>query len=141
MPQLVEHIDAIARRLKRGVLMIRFDEHLKEGEFSDWLDFDYGTSEMRETVIAWLDSRKIGWRPCGDFANINAMDGYRGQIYVDVPYDDNLPIYKELETYLENPDGTMRFPEAGFHYCPLEMAMRNAEHDEPGFWDRWAENF
>jgi len=28
-----------------------------------------------------------------------------------------------------------------FCYLPLEMAMKNAHHDEPGFWDRWAENF
>ncbi len=141
MPQILEHIDAIARKLKRSVLFICFDEHIEGGDFSDWLDFDYEDSAIRNTVIEWLDSQKIGWRPCGHFANVNAMAGYRGQIYVDVPYDESLPEYKVLEAYLENPDGTMRFPEVGFYYCPLEMAMINAAHDEPGFWDRWAENF
>lgn len=141
MPQLLEHIDAIARKLKRGALFIRFDEHLKDGELSDWLDFDGEASEMRKTVTEWLDSKGIGWYPCAGFASVNSFGVYKGQIYVDVPYDENLPIYKELETYLENPDGTMRFPEAGFYYCSLEKAMENAEHDEPGFWDRWAEKF
>lgn len=35
----------------------------------------------------------------------------------------------------------MRFPEVIFAYLPLETAMENSEHDELGFWDRWAENF
>jgi len=141
MPQLLEHIDAIARRLKRGVLLIRFDEHLKNKEQSDWFSFEYETSEMRKTVIDWLDKKGIAWRDCFGLASTNGFCSYRGQIYVDVPYDDNLPIYKELEAYLENPDGTTRFPEVGFYYCSLEKAMENAEHDEPGFWDRWAEKF
>jgi len=92
-------------------------------------------------VTEWLDSKGIGWYPCGEFANVNGWERYQGQIYVDIPYDENLPLYKELEAYLENPDGTMRYSEVGFYYLPLEMAMKNAEHDEPGFWERWAENF
>ena len=32
-------------------------------------------------------------------------------------------------------------PEVTFFYCPLDKAMENAAHDEPGFWQRWAENF
>lgn len=62
MPQLLEHIDAIARRLKRGVLLIRFDEHLKNKERSDWFSFEYETSEMRKTVIDWLDRSLSGLR-------------------------------------------------------------------------------
>ena len=38
-------------------------------------------------------------------------------------------------------DGSMRFSEAAFLYLPLEKAMLNAAHDEPGFWDRWAQTF
>jgi len=25
-------------------------------------------------------------------------------------------------------------------YLPLDVAMKNAEHDETGFWDKWAES-
>jgi hypothetical protein len=28
-----------------------------------------------------------------------------------------------------------------FCYLPLDLAMKNKHHDEPGFWDRWADNF
>jgi hypothetical protein len=35
----------------------------------------------------------------------------------------------------------MKFEGAKFCYLPLAVAMENAHHDEPGFWDRWAENF
>lgn len=66
---------------------------------------------------------------------------YRGQIYVDVPYDDSLPEYRKLADFLENPDGSARLPNAIFCYLPLEKAMENAHHDEPGFWEKWAENF
>ena len=69
------------------------------------------------------------------------MWSYRGSIYVDVPFDTTDSTYQLLQTYLENPDGTMRHPTVTFEYYPLEMAMKNAHHDEPGFWERWAENF
>jgi hypothetical protein len=69
------------------------------------------------------------------------MGPYLGQVYLDVPYDESLPEYCVLRDYLEHPDGTMRH--AGVRFCvmPLDYAMRNAEHDEPGFWERWADGF
>ena len=42
---------------------------------------------------------------------------------------------------IENPDGSMRYPEVFFIHCSLDKAMENAAHDEPAFWDRWAEIF
>jgi hypothetical protein len=29
----------------------------------------------------------------------------------------------------------------GMRKVKLSTAMKNAHHDEPGFWERWAENF
>jgi hypothetical protein len=55
--------------------------------------------------------------------------------------DADLPIYHELNDYLEYPNGEMRFPTVRFYYLALEAAMQNAYHDEPGFWETWAENF
>jgi hypothetical protein len=51
------------------------------------------------------------------------------------------PLCKALHEYLEYPDGSMRFPTVRFYFLTLEIAMQNAHHDEPGFWDKWAENF
>lgn len=136
MPELIEHIDAIARKKQRDALSIRF-----VSRETDLLAYDYLQDPERLRVIAWLDKHGIAWRPCGRVADENCMLSYRGDIYVDVPYDTTDPTYELLRDYLENPDGTMRHPTVTFEYYPLEMAMKNAHHDEPGFWDRWAERF
>ena len=47
----------------------------------------------------------------------------------------------ELEGGEELPDETMRHPGVRFFVMPLDHAMQNAEHDEPGYWKRWAESF
>jgi len=46
-----------------------------------------------------------------------------------------------VQAFLEYPDGTMRFDDVKFYVVPLQDPMKNAHHDEPGFWERWAENF
>lgn len=48
--------------------------------------------------------------------------------------DVDLPIYYELNDYLKYPIGEIRFPTVRFYYLALEVAMKNAHHDEPGFW-------
>jgi hypothetical protein len=35
----------------------------------------------------------------------------------------------------------MRFDKAKFYVVTLDAAMKNAHDDEPGFWDKWAEDF
>jgi hypothetical protein len=42
---------------------------------------------------------------------------------------------------MDNPDGTFKIPGVEPWIFPLEKALENKHHDEPGFWDRWAENF
>ena len=96
---------------------------------------------MRATVTAWLDAHAVTCHACGPFANPNIMAPYLGQLYLDVPYDESLPEYRALRDYLEYPDGTMRHSSVRFCVMPLDYATRNAEHDEPGFWERWAEGF
>ena len=146
MPQLIEHIDAIARQKQRGVLYVMFDrpasnEDKNEDEILEQEDLDWKTLPIRQQIIDWLDAQGIGWQPCGHFADVGLMMGYRGLLYIDVPYYKSLPAYQALQAFLENPDGTMRYPEALFFYCSLEEASKNAAHDAPGFWQRWAENF
>lgn len=131
MPRLIEHIDAIARREKRDVLSIRFHP-----DYPDALSYRYEDDPERRRVLAWLDAQGIKWQPCGDVANEGRMMPYLGEIYVDVPFDPGDPDFRKLQEYLENPDGMMRHPAVVFMCLRLEVAMKNAHHDEPGFWDR-----
>jgi hypothetical protein len=122
MPQLIEHIDAIAR--------------------NDLFDsFDYERSKVRKAILAWLDGNGVPWQPCGHIASPGLMIGYRGEIYIDVPFDESDESYRKVRDYLENSDGSMKFKGATFCYLPLAKAMENAHHDEPGFWEKWAEDF
>ncbi len=143
MPQLIEHIDAIARNLKRDVCFLRFSDPVgpsldNEESPSCW---HWEASAMRQTVIEWLQDNQITWRPCADVADTNSMHSYAGQIYIDVAFDEADPVYQETVAYLENADGSTRHPGVTFFVLGLGVAMKNAHHDEPGFWERWAENF
>ncbi|CAL95263.1 hypothetical protein [Azoarcus olearius] len=148
MPQLIEYIDAIARKKGRDVLYVRFkpDTNIEEDDdegdlFPLFKSFDWENFPPRQQIIAWLDAKGIGWQPCGDMPSPNCMVSYLGQIYIDLPYAPDLPLYCELAELLENPDGSMRIPGADFYLVTLTEAMKNAEHDEPGYWERWAEDF
>ena len=145
MPQLIEHIDAIARQKGRDVLYVEFHEPERSGETKTRLDrvseVNWEHLLIRQQLIEWLQKHDIEWEPCGHFANPCLMLGYCGQIYIELPFDRSLPAYQALEAFLENPDGTMRHAEATFWCCQLERAMKNSAHDEPGFWDRVGENF
>lgn len=143
MPQLIEHIDAIARQKQRDVLFLKFsDPENPYGEIrkqnSNW---DWESSVGRQSVIEWLNNNQISWLSCGDVADTNSMRSYAGQIYIDVPFDEANPVYQQVLGYMENPDGSTRRPGVRFFALTLHAAMKNAHHDEPGFWDRWAENF
>lgn len=99
-----------------------------------WVKCSPRQDPVRESVLNWLDEQGISWQPCGEVANENALHAYRGDLYVDAPFDPSDVRFQELLAYLENPDGTMRHPSVTFEYYPLAMAMKNAHHDEPGFW-------
>jgi len=143
MPQLIEHIDAIARKLKRDVCFLRFSDPIgssmnDEKSQSCW---HWEASAMRQSVIEWLQDNQIGWRPCADVADTDSMQRYAGQIYIDVAFDEADAVYQKTAAYLENTDGSTRHPGVAFFVLGLRVAMKNVHHDEPGFWERWAENF
>lgn len=147
MPQLIDHIDAIARKQRRDVLYLTFHEQARcasESEDDDipWFsEYDWREDNLRTTVCEWLTEHNITWQKCGHVASENMMLSYQGQIYLDAPYDENDPTYQIVRDYLENADGSMKFPTVKFWYLPLGVAMQNAHHDEPGFWEQWAEKF
>ena len=135
MPQLLEHIDAIGRRLQRDVLYLAFVR-------ADPPNYeDYEQIESRRRILQWFDSESVGWCECGPYASETLMRSYAGEVFIDVPFDEGDAQYQKVQAFLENPDGTMRFEDVKFYVVPLEHAMKNAHHDEPGFWERWAENF
>ena len=156
MPMLVQHIDKIARDKKRDVLSLVFHLFEAEGEISEesevgldletldleaLLYFDYEACKPRQEVMKWLTANGIQFCPCLGAADEQGMQSYAGQLYIDVPFDENDPVYQKLRDYLENPDGTMKISGITFCYYPLEMAMKNAHHDEPGFWEEWEKDF
>lgn len=145
MPQIIEHIDAIARKKQRTVLYLVFhpkdyferdEDGMRKGP-----EYSWQKDTVRDEILQHLDDMKIPWKKCGHFADERIMMSYLGQVYIDAPFDETNTQYQLLQAYLEYPDGSMRFPTVGFCYLPLEDAMENAHHDEPGFWDRWAEKF
>lgn len=151
MPQLIDTIDHIARTQQRDVLMLSFYDHaLKErldaappdSQFEarqQWMDHRleaWETLPIRQQIIGWLDAKGIAWQPCAPFMpGWVMMGGYMGDIYLDVPYDKDLPLYQELEAYLQYSDERMRFDNVVFLYLPLEQAMKNAAQDEPVYFD------
>lgn len=140
MPAVIRHIDAIAREKQRDVLYLAFHPVGPDGRRISQ-DYDWQADPVRARIIDWLDSTKLSWEPCGPYASVNVLAPYRGQIYLDVPYDESLDDYCKLRDFLEYPDGSIRHPGVRFYGLTLEQAMENAEHDTPGFWERWAENF
>jgi len=148
MPCIIEFVDAISRKKQRGVLYVNFSPEPRLGSNTDDDDiFDlfpinnWETLPVRQQVIDWLNENAIAWQPCGSIANPSVMLSYQGQIYIDIPYDKELPAYQKLAAFLENPDGSMRLPGVEFWHLSLEIAMQNAHHDEPGYWEKWADTF
>ena len=94
-----------------------------------------------KAFLKWLKEHGINWQECGSVASESCILPYLGNIYLDVPFDENDPQYQLVRDYLENPDGTPRNKRVRFHYLPLNIAIKNAHHDEPGFWERLAETF
>lgn len=134
MPRLLQFIDKIAREKQRDVLMIEFDREI-------YPDYDYDQWEVRAKFMDWLEQNNLSYTPCGCFASENSMESYRGQLYIDVPYDEQNPDYQKLCQHLEHADGSMKIKGLLFCYVSLEIAMKNKHHDEEGFWEKWAEDF
>lgn len=143
MPQLIKHIDAIAREKQRDVLYLEFNPEPDADDF--WGDnhgrYSFRDDPVRKKILDDLTNMGVEWLCCGGFASENCMMSYAGQVYLDVPFEKDLPLYQKVEAYLEHPDGTMRFENVRFYALPLQVAMKNAHHDEPGFWEKWAEEF
>lgn len=155
---LIENIDRIARIKQRDVLYLTFDTvkntRLNKKKYSKEMSFFRLQDEIqiydnpydnpnRQIIIDWLDRNDIEFQACADIASTCGWESYRGQIYIDVPYDISNETYQKIQNFLQDDKkGWCRnFNAVRFFYLPLNVAMRNAYHDELGFWEKWAETF
>jgi hypothetical protein len=130
MVEILEHIDAISRREERDVILIEFEE--SNSGIRAWKQ-----NATRKKVLQWLDEHDIGWVKCFGVADEGVLEAYAGQIYVNCPLDEANSSYRALSDFLEDPDGNAHFTGYRFLYVPLEIANKNAHHDEPGFWENF----
>jgi hypothetical protein len=133
----ITHIDKISRELGRDVLFLEFSNSYQDP--TDW----ERPNHPRQHILAWMTENNIAYRMCAHIASEEVWISYRGWIYIDVPYDTSNPDFQRLSEFLEDSSGKI-LPEHGdtkFCVVTLEQSMKNAHHDEPGFWERWAENF
>ncbi|MHA3099282.1 hypothetical protein [Acinetobacter brisouii] len=126
MPKIIQHIDAIARNKGRDVLFVGFDENC-------YPNYDYENWVVRTQFINWLEHNNIDYMECSSVANENLIESYKGQIYIDVPYDKNDRKYAQLKNYLENSDGSPRIIGILFYLLPLEIAIKNKNHNKTVF--------
>ena len=64
MPELIEHIDAIARQKQRGVLFVTFDPNdAPDAVSAERHPYDYRTDALRLALLAWhwLDTDGYAW--------------------------------------------------------------------------------
>jgi hypothetical protein len=146
MTMTIQHIDALAREKRRDVAYIEFRRPAARQRRVDAWDDDKLVTQWkdlasRRKIVQWLDAQAIGYQPCAEFADEGRMLSYRGQLYIDLPVDASSPAFQALTLFLEKPDGRARLAGVKFLRCTLAQAMTNAAHDEPGFWERWAETF
>lgn len=134
MPQHIQYIDKICREKQRDVLYLTFDKQVfSNPNWSSW--------QSRKDIIDWLEQNHISHSLCGEMASEHVFSSYRGQIYIDVPYDENDADFVKLSNYLEHPDGSCKIEGVIFCYLPFEHAIKNQHHDEPGFWEKLMEEF
>ena len=139
MPQIVEHIDKIARDIGRGVLFLEFhpEYNPEEDDFTKRFKiFDYENCEERKQVLKWFEENNIKITPCFNTRSDGCFNqAYQGELYIDLPYDESNSKYMKVNSYFENPDDGMKIKDVRFMNLSLEIAMRYKHHDEPGFWD------
>jgi hypothetical protein len=127
---ILDHVDAISRARQRDVLYLEFHPV----DRAACRAYQHEQDAVRAEILRWLDAHGYGWQPCGPIGSTTRMESWRGQVCLDLGFDEALPDYRLLRDMLEHPDGTMKHASVRFRVAPLVYAMRNAEHDTPGYW-------
>jgi len=117
MPKLILHIDEIACERQHDVIFVEFHNDVT------CYQLDYRTNPSRTKIIDWLRDNRIPHWECSSIPTGFGCPRYRGEIYIDVAYDREDPLYLKIESFLENPDGTMRFDGAWLRGYTLESCV------------------
>lgn len=133
MSIIIKPIDQLAREKKRNVLYMGFPEVSGRGVLFR------PHSPQRDIAIAWLEARQIAYDPCGLEASEDVMAPYLGHLYIDLPYDSDHPLCDELFDRFEHSVGLTKEPSYSLYFFELDAALKNAHHDEPGFWENLAD--
>ena len=129
MPMIIQHIDAIAREKGSDVLCVSFVEMTIENH-------NYKELSERNELINWLNDNNIPFDFCyGMASDYVIQQAYLGDLFLDISFDKNDPLYIKLEKHLENRDGSPKISGVQFSYCPLQLAMQNSHHDAPDFFN------
>lgn len=127
MPQILETIDEIARRLQRDVLFLTFgDQSPNVSIFNGAPTPDWENDPTRAEVLRWLDANGYHHQPCFGILEPGLITvPYNGTVFIDVPFDTSLPAYRILSDYLEEDDhGKTRFAGVTFSCLQLEGALK-----------------
>lgn len=117
MPMLLHHIDEIACQRQHDVIFVEF-HHFGSKDPQDYL-----TNASRIAIVNWLTDNNIPHWECSSMPSGFGSIRYRGEIYIDVAYDRDDPLYLKIESFFERPDGTMRFEGAWFRGFTLDSCM------------------
>lgn len=124
---IIQHIDAIARKKGNDVLFVGFSEITID---------NYKDLTERNELIQWLNDNNIPFEFCYGMASDNVIQQpYLGDLFLDVSFNKNDPLYIKLEQHLENSDGSPKIPGVKFYYFLFDLAMKNSHHDDPDFLD------
>jgi hypothetical protein len=123
MPRLIRTIDEIAREKQRDVIFVQFHN------FSTGFVADYRTNPSREAIISWLDEQHIAYVPCGGFDSGCIVEGYDGELYIDVAIDEDDDNFFKLTERFIGKGGQRRYENAWLFYLPLVVAMLNSNEE------------
>ena len=126
MARVLKHIDQIGREKNRDVLFIQFDRKV-------FPKSDYKNYKNRAELLNWFDNNDISYEECFGVASDNGFGSYRGQLYIDVVFDETLDTYNLLNNHIEPQNGVFRFEGIGLWTVPLSMAMENSYMDDSDY--------
>lgn len=127
MPQLIISIDEIARRKQRDVIYVEF-QNTEPGD-----RLDYRLDPSRNAIFDLFTANGIPYFECGEFASDTGLASYRGQIYIDVPFDEDNPLFTNAVRLLTLVKTLAKDQTPQLFLLSLSNAMKNAHHDETEF--------
>ncbi len=114
MPRFIQYIDHICDTKQRDVLWLRFVPKNTRRRFP----FPDGRNcPSRAAVIAFLLAEGIPFEECLPTRNAceGLIEGYFGDLYIDLPYNPADPTYLKLERFLEDESGCVKLPDTKFY--------------------------